>query len=234
MPLAASHLYGGVREPIDFSILPGRSLLSTLRATLQKDTRDQPILSSRGWFASFTGEISLTPFGSDYSYQKGSVNLSTWVPMPNRHVLGLHWFGGAIAGDAPFFEQFYVGDLTDLRPGRVLGLNFDSRAAPNLLGTVVEEVRYGEYASKLSVEYRIPLYRGSRSIYGIDFFASGGIYGIAALRDFENPARDRQGLERVPVDLTANAGFLMDTSAGGFAFSFANVVGFIPTRGDHQ
>jgi hypothetical protein len=36
----------------------------------------------------------------------------------------------------------------------------------------------------------------------------------------------------VPVDLTAGFGFRMDTTLGGFVFSFSNLLGFIPTGGD--
>ena len=52
IPRAAAHEYGGVLEPIDFDILPGRSVLSTLRASIEHDTRDHPWLPTRGWLAS--------------------------------------------------------------------------------------------------------------------------------------------------------------------------------------
>ncbi|HEY4157541.1 MAG TPA: hypothetical protein VGM29_05565, partial [Polyangiaceae bacterium] len=108
----------------------------------------------------------------------------------------------------------------------VLGINFDRRPPPNFLGTDIVEVRYGKYAFKLASEYRVPLFRGHRSIYGIDFFASAGIYGVAGTRDITNPPTGYSGLARVPIDLTGNLGFRIDTSAGGFVFSFANLLGF--------
>jgi hypothetical protein len=39
-------------------------------------------------------------------------------------------------------------------------------------------------------------------------------------------------LQLIPIDLTANVGFRMDTSAGGFAFAFSNVLGFVPVRSE--
>jgi hypothetical protein len=140
-------------------------------------------------------------------------------------------FAGAISGNAPFFEQYYVGDFSDFLPSRILGVNFDRRPPLNFLGTDIVEVRYGKYAVKLAGEYRVPLFRGHRSIYGIDFFASMGIYGVAGTRDITNPPVGYSGLARVPIDLTGNFGFRMDTSAGGFVFAFSNVLGFIPVRG---
>jgi hypothetical protein len=72
------------------------------------------------------------------------------------------------------------------------------------------------------------LYRGHRSIFGIDVFASGGIYSVFSNREIESPAPGYEGAARIPVDLTANIGFRMDTAAGGFVFAFSNVLYFIP------
>ncbi|HEV8244979.1 MAG TPA: hypothetical protein VGP93_04395, partial [Polyangiaceae bacterium] len=116
-------------------------------------------------------------------------------------------------------------------PDRVLDLNFDRRPPPNFLSTEIAEVRYGKYALKVGAEYRIPLYRGRRSIYGIDLFGSTGVYSVAGERDLTDPPSAYSGLARVPIDLTGNLGFRMDTSAGGFVFAFSNVLGFIPVRG---
>ncbi len=227
-PDAASHLRGQAREPIDFDVIPGRSVLSTLRATLEHDTRDQPVLPTRGWFLSAVSEVSLTPAGSDYPYQRVELRLDRWWRLPKDHIVSISLFGGALSGDAPFFEQYYVGDFSDFLPGRVLGLNFDRRPPPNLLGTAIQEVRYGRYAGKVSSEYRIPLYRGSRSVYGIDLFASAGAYVVANPVDLSRPASGYSGLARVPVDLTGNLGLRLDTSAGAFAFALSSALGFAP------
>ncbi len=231
-PLEASQMRGFRTEPIEFDIVRGRSVLSTLRATLDYDTRDHPFLPTRGWHASITGEVGLLPAASDYEYQRAEVSASHWWHLPwHDHVLRLELFAGAISGNAPFFEQYYVGDFSDFLPSRVLGMNFDRRPAPNFLGTDIVEVRYGKYAFKLAGEYRVPLFRGRRSIYGIDLFASAGVYGLAGDRDITSPPVGYSGLARLPVDLTGNLGFRIDTSAGGFVFAFSNVLGFVPVRG---
>jgi outer membrane protein insertion porin family len=231
LPQAASNQRGLDTYPVLYNTIPGRSVLSTIRGTLQHDTRDHPFLPTRGWFVSVVGEVGSTALGSDYDYEKLDVSASRWWELPwKQHVLRLEMFGGAISGYAPFFEQYYVGDFSDFLPDRVLGLNFDRRPPPNFLNTDIAEVRYGDYAAKLGAEYRIPLYRGHRSVYGIDFFGSAGIYAVAHRRDFEHPPRGYSRWQLVPVDLTANLGFRMDTSAGGFAFAFSNVLGFIPVR----
>ena len=231
-PLEASQMRGFRTEPINFDIVRGKSVLSTLRAELDYDTRDHPFLPTRGWKATVTAEVGLLPAASDYEYQRAEVSASHWWHLPwHDHVLRLELFAGAISGNAPFFEQYYVGDFSDFLPSRVLGVNFDRRPAPNFLGTDIVEVRYGKYAFKFAGEYRIPLFRGRRSIYGIDLFASAGIYGLAGDRDITSPPVGYSGWSRIPVDLTGNLGFRMDTSAGGFVFAFSNALGFVPVRG---
>jgi outer membrane protein assembly factor BamA len=231
-PWEASQVRGFATEPIDFDIIRGRSVLSTLRGTLQVDTRDHPFLPTRGSFSTLTTEVGLLPAGRDYDYARVDAQTSHWFKLPWReHVLRLSAFAGAISGNAPFFEQYYVGDFTDFLPDRVLGVTFDHRYPPNFLGTEIVEVRYGKYAADINAEYRIPLYRGHHTIFGIDFFGSGGAYSVASDRDFTHPPRAYSGLSRFPLDLTFNLGFRMDTSAGGFVFAFSNVLGFLPVRG---
>lgn len=228
LPLAASHMRGQEREPLSFDLNPGSSYLSSIRTTFLYDTRDAPTLPTRGWHLILAADTSLAPFGSGYPYEKLQFRASRWWPMPRNHVFRLELFAGAIGGEAPIFEKFYIADFSDLLPDRVLDLNFDRRPAPNFFKTAISELRTGEYAGRLLGEYRIPIYRSSRAIYGVDFFGSAGLYSVASKRDLSDPARGFTGLARVPLDLTFNVGFRMDTKAGGFLFAFANVLGFIP------
>jgi outer membrane protein insertion porin family len=233
-PRTASHFRGEDLEPIDFDIIRGRSILSTIRASLQHDTRDHPFLPTQGWLVLTGVELAVPPGSLDYDYQKVDLRASRWWRLPwKQHVVELQFFGGAIAGNAPFFEQFHVGDFSDFRPDRVLGMNFDRRPPPNLLNTEIAEERYGEFALSLTTEYRVPLYRGRRSIYGIDIYASGGVWGVASQGSIADPPTGYTGFSRLPIDLTANLGFRIDTSVGGFTLSFANSLGLIP-RGDDQ
>src|SRR5690606_23614697 len=86
VPAAAAHEYGGVVEPIDFRVLPGRSLLSVMRGSLLYDTRDEPWLTNEGWLARADVEVAAQPLGSDYSFQKVDVQASRWWRLGNDHV----------------------------------------------------------------------------------------------------------------------------------------------------
>jgi outer membrane protein assembly factor BamA len=234
LPLAASDYRGLDLEPIDFLLPQGGSILSTLGATFVNDTRDGPFLPTQGHYLTALFEAGLTPLGSDYPYAKIVLHGSKWFPLPWGHVLRLEGFAGSIYGNAPLFERFYVGDLSDLLPDRVLDLNFDRRPAPNLLDTDIVEIKYGNYAAKIDAEYRIPIYRGIRSIYGVDFFASFGLYGLANQQDLLDRPRGYHGFAAAPIDLTFNAGLRIDTQAGGFVLGIGNFVGFVPFRGPQQ
>ena len=230
-PLAASDTRGTEIVPIDFGLIRGDSVLSTLRASLVYDTRDEPFLPTRGNRVTLLGEVSLSPLGSSYPYAKFQAHATHWFPLPWGHVLSLDAFAGAIFGSAPIFERYYVGDFSDLLPDRVLGLNFDRRSAPNFLSTDIGEIRYGQYAAELDASYRLPLYRGRRSIYGIDLFASAGFYAVASEQDITSPPPGYTGFARIPIDLTFNLGVQIETSAGGFTFGLSNFLGFIPNYG---
>jgi hypothetical protein len=102
------------------------------------------------------------------------------------------------------------------------------------LSTDIVEIKYGNYAAKIDAEYRVPIYRGIRSIYGVDLFASFGLYGLANQQDLLDRPRGYQGFSAAPIDLTFNAGLRIDTQAGGFVLGIGNFVGFVPFRGPQQ
>ncbi len=228
VPIAASHMRGESREPIDFSIRPGKSVLSELRAAITYDTRDAPFLTARGTLAQTS--VTLTMPGSDYTYQSIEGRWRRWFPMPKKHVLRLEAFFGANAGSAPFFRQFYVGDFTDLLPDRLLDIAPDRRQPPNFLNTDIVEVRYGDVAAKIEAEYRIPLYVGQQAVYGVDLFGALGLYSVATRREFTDPPSGYHGFGRVPIDLTGNLGLRIDTKFGGVTLAFSNLLGLIASR----
>lgn len=236
VPTVASHVRGQTREPIDFDILPGSTVLSSLRAGLTYDTRDAPFLATRGTYASASLTAGAPPLGSDYSFARLELGAQRWFRLPwARHVLRLEAFAGGIAGDAPFFEKFYVGDFSDLLPDRLLDLAPDRRQPPNILGTDIVEVRYGDFAAKIEAEYRVPIYTGRGSVYGIDMFAAAGLYSVATARDLRDPPSGYHGLARAPIDLTYNLGLRIDTNVGGLTLAFSNLLGLLPARsGDRR
>lgn len=234
LPAVASQKRGVDVEPIDFHLLRGSSLLSSVRASLAYDTRDEPLLATRGWFASVVADGAFAGIGSSYSYGKVQGRVAHWIRLPWRHVVRVEVWGGVVLGEAPLFERFYVGDLSDLLPGRVLDLAFDRRSSPNYFGTAIGDVRYGDSAARVMAEYRVPLYRGHSTVYGVDFFGNAGVYLVATAREGFEPSRRWQGAARVPIDLTFNFGFRIDTAIGGVNLGLSTLLGFLPPRAGSQ
>ena len=228
VPTTASHVRGHTREPIVFDMLPGKSVLSGLRAAMTYDSRDTPFLPTRGTLADVRVSSALALLGSSYGYAKFEAGWSRWWQLPFKHVVSGRVRLGAVIGEPPFFEKFYVGDFTDLLPDRVLGLNPDRRQPPNYLNTDIVEVRYGDYAARIEGEYRIPLYRGRDAIYGIDLFGAAGLYAVASQRDFVAPPSGYAGAQLVPLDLSYNLGLRFETYVGGFSVAFSNLLGLLP------
>jgi outer membrane protein insertion porin family len=216
---------GAPIEPIHFGVHEGASRLASLGVTLDVDTRSDPVLPTQGARTTLTLQMALPVFASQYTYAKGVLQ-SSWYHAVGRHVLGVHGLAGAVLGDAPYFEQFFVGDLNFLLPPRALGLNFSTLPSRNFLGTSISAQRYDAFAARLVLEYAIPLWRRHGFFYRGDAFAAAGIFGLASADDLR--VRDRSLGRSLPIDLTADLGLRLDTYVGIFTVSVANALGRIP------
>ena len=132
-------------------------------------------------------EVATSLLGSSYDYVKTVAEGSFYWRMPRGHALGLHVFAGAIGGDAPFFDRFFIGDLNLLLPRRALGINFSTLPSRNLLDTPIASHRYDDYAGRVLLEYAIPVWRRRGFVYGGDAFAAVGLLGMASPGDFLTP-----------------------------------------------
>jgi outer membrane protein assembly factor BamA len=247
LPQAASEVRGRTedaqsRRPIDFAIHRGSSLVSLLRFGLVFDKRDSAILPTSGSLVSLQGSLSSRLFGGDYNFVRTEANLHHWFPTGWGHTVRLGAFFGTVFGDAPFFYKFFVSDLTDLLPSRILGLNLDHRPAPNLFGamahpasreahgTAIAQMRQEELAGRIDAEYVWPLARGRRKfLKNADAYGLIGVYALADPRDLKVAVPGYDGAARVPVDLTFDLGVRMDTQIGVFQIGLAKLL-WLPVR----
>lgn len=231
LPAAAAQLdlpFGSeIGEPLDFHLLLGRSILSAFVISLDHDTRDHPFLPSRGRHITGSAVVSTDVIGSNYHFVKLTLGADFYFRLPWRHSLHVGLLIGLIFGDAPLFEHYFIGDLSDQVTSRVLGLNFSHAPAPNIFRTSIEEMRYEKLAGRLDLEYIVPLYRGRRIVYGLDFFLLLGLYSLGSSEDFVNAPVGYSG-GAFPIDMTLDVGFRLDTTVGVFGFSFQNLLGLIP------
>ena len=213
-------------ELIAFDIARGDSVLSLLSVHLDYDSRSDPVLPERGTLLSVGADMATPLLGSSYSYVKLTANYLRSVPLPWGHGLTLGLLAGVIFGEAPFFEQFFIGDINDLVPGRSLGLNFSTMPSRDFLGTSIDSRRYEELALRATVEYVIPWFRGGRFAYRGDLFFKIGLFFLGSKDQLA--LRDRGFAEAVPADLTIDAGVRLDTRVGVFRISIGNGLGRIP------
>jgi outer membrane protein insertion porin family len=234
LPVAASYQRGAagatMNAPVPLDLLPGQSLVSGVQASFSYDTQDDPFLPTTGMRLHAGVDLAHNVLGSDYSFAKFTVDWAMHFKLPWDHVVTVSLFAGAIVGDAPLFDQFFVGDLSDLIPGRVLDLNFHNYPALNVLGTSIVEMQYEDLAAKIGAEYAWPLYRSRTGfLYGLDMFLSLGFYMLASAEDIALQIPGYAGASVFPIDLTGDIGFRFDTMIGLFRLSFSNIVGLFPT-----
>jgi outer membrane protein insertion porin family len=211
--------------PISFGVHEGQSRLASVAVSLDVDTRSDPVLPRAGSRTSVSLQTALPLLGSQYAFAKGLVQ-SSWYHPVGRHVIGIHGLAGAVFGDAPYFEKFFVGDLNLLLPPRALGLNFSTLPSRDFLGTSIAAHRYDAFAARLVVEYAVPLWRRKGFVYGGDAFVAFGAFALASGEDLR--VRDGPISRALPADLTADLGLRLDTYVGIFTLSVANALGRIP------
>ncbi|MCB9613600.1 MAG: BamA/TamA family outer membrane protein [Sandaracinus sp.] len=226
-PDAASERFGSMVRPIDFAIEDGLSFVSLVRFGLVYDRRDDPVVTTRGLHVRFTGELSHPVLGSDYDFVRTQLSVRGWVPLPWGHTLRLSLFAGGVIGQAPFFHQFHIADLTDLVPGRMLEMQLDRRRAPNFFGTAIAPMRVEEVAARVDVQYELPLYRSRKGLRALDLYVNGGLLLLADWRDLRVAVPGYEGAARLPVDLTFDIGLRMDTRVGTFQLGFSTLLGFL-------
>lgn len=227
-PPAASETVGDVIRPIDFDILDGRSALSFLRVGLRYERRDDPTLPTSGTLVDVRGDLGSRLFGGDYDFLRLQFLFRQWVRLPwANHHLRLGVYAGIAFGDTPFFLQFYLADLSDLIPSRVLEMNIDQRPAPNFFGTAIAEARIEDLAGRVDLEYGVPLLRtAGGTLRGIDAYFGAGLFALTDRRNVAVAIPGYEGAARVPIDLTFDLGLRFDTEIGVLQLGLSTVLGF--------
>ncbi len=224
----------------DTYLLQGRSYHGMLRVALDHDTRDNPFLPTQGYRLNLSAQFSSSAVASDYDYARLVLSTSYVKPLgwnDSGHVLRIDLFGGIVLGNPPFYERFYIGDVTALVPSRDLGLNFAGNASIDFLNRGADNLGYEKVVAGGGVEYGVPLMRSPGEIfYRIEFFIGAGLFGMTTPGDLPatrnvNLAVDLVRTEETtvfPIDLTFDLGFRAETPIGIFGLSFANGLALVP------
>lgn len=207
-----AHVGGGLTTP---EIARGRSRLSSLTWTFERDTRDRAFVATTGHRLRFSVELGSELLGGSYEFSKYYLQWDQQLPAPERHSFKLDLKMGLIQGITPFFNQFYFGDTSFF--------SFRDRALPRPLGiNISKEVVYDEVLLSAGLEYAYPLFVRTRPLHrGYLFFAANATY--TASIDETLGRRDRMGNAWT---FSFDVGVKLDTSIGVFTFSVAYLLDF--------
>ncbi|MES1205164.1 MAG: hypothetical protein ABUS79_04430 [Pseudomonadota bacterium] len=217
----------GVVTPLSFAVRPQFSLVGSVTATVDFDTRSDPLVPRAGTHVALSAEGASDGLLSSYQFLKFVLQGSFYKAARRGHIVGLHLFGGAIFGSAPLFDRFFVADLNLFLPPRAMGMNFSTQPSRDLLGTSISGHRYDNFAGRILGEYAVPLWRRrNRLVYSGDAFVAVGAFVMGSSGAFRDATRS--GLSSWPIDLTGDLGVRLDTTIGVFTLGFANALGRMP------
>ncbi|WP_176067611.1 BamA/TamA family outer membrane protein [Anaeromyxobacter diazotrophicus] len=209
--VGSSRLSGAGGDPISLAPYtaaalahPGRSWVSALTATYDRDTRNDLFFPTDGSRLAVNIVLGTEALGGDYEYSRYLIQLESDHALPRGHGLRLLAAAGAVQGDAPFFDRFYAADFAyfSIGPalGRALELNFSTDA------------RYDAYLALAGAEYGVPLW-GDGAFFHRGYLALGGRWVYTA-------ARARAGRTRASsTPFSGDVALRLDTPVGSFNVS---------------
>jgi hypothetical protein len=219
----------GEQRPIDLYLHDGAHRLTSLDLDLSWDGREQ--FASLGQGGRFGLDVQLSsPFlGSQYEYVKVVLGAGYGFRLPWGHWITPSLLAGQLAGDAPRFERFYPGDLSEWTPGREMGLVYSTRNPIDVFGMGLDQHELATQFGRVDVEYAIPLFRRPRTsvIDSGHLFLSVGSFVLAGDAD-ERRRRREDGLSGTPVGLNGNFGLRLETGLGRVDISVGNVLRRVP------
>jgi outer membrane protein assembly factor BamA len=190
----------------------GRSLVTALTGTYDRDTRDDFFLPRDG--TRFVAQVTFgsPALGGDYEYSRWLVQAETAFALPRGHALKLLGAAGATQGDAPFFERFYAADWAyfSVGPavGRAMELNFST------------DSRYDALLLTVGAEYAIPLWSSS-GVLRRGYLALGA-------RELYTAERARAGrTAQSSTPFSADVALRLDTPVGSFNLSLGYAVDLV-------
>ncbi len=215
----------GESRPVDLYLLDGIHRQTAAHFRLGWDGRDQAVAIGIGGRFALDVQVSSPLVGSEYEYIKLVAGGAYTFRLPWGHWITPTLVAGQIAGDAPRYERFFTGDLSDWTPGRELGFIYTTRRAIDVFGTGIGARAFGDLFARFDLEYVWPLFQGSRvrGIKGGHLFISTGVFTLVEPRELRELRRARDQMV-APVGLNANLGLRLDTVIGTLDLSVGNIL----------
>lgn len=154
-------------------------LSSSLVFSLNRDTRNHPLVTTKGTYLSLDAEYAGTGLGGDVDFFRIMGNARFYYPIWRGSVFRFNaragWIKSTSGEPVPLFERFFTGGINSLR-GYELRSVGPSVTIPNSITGVDEDFVYG--GDKLlifNVEYEFPIYNQA-GFRGVVFFDAGNAF----------------------------------------------------------
>lgn len=194
------------------SIVFDDSVVSSLTAAYERDTRDDPFLATQGHRVALAVELGTALIGSTYEFSKYTVEAQYAFHAFSRHSLTVGAVGGLVQGPAPFFDRFFVADHASIPFGR--------NGLPRAVGVNFSEANdYDDLLASVNLMYAIPLFQANNPLFRLYLYGAVDVTVTASLDEFQEDPEGRGigGFFPASVDL----GLKIDTWIGNFTLSLA-------------
>ena len=125
------HLYAGFKYSFDYTTftqfsdtgqlvkgtIPGSKggTVSGVGGTVKYDNRDNQFYATKGYYVEFFALTNSSVTGSNYRFDKYSLDMSTYVALPYQQALAFNAYGVVTTGNVPFYQMAVLGGDSKLR-----------------------------------------------------------------------------------------------------------------------
>lgn len=200
------------------SIQFDESVVSTITAAYELDTRDDPFVPTQGTRLALAVEVGSSLLGSAYEFSKYTGEIQQALSLFGDHSLNLRLLGGMIQGNAPFFDQFFLRDFAYF--------TFNRSALPrNVQLNFGESNDYDDLLVSAGAEYSVPILEGEDWLYRTFVYGGVDLSATASLDELQEDPTGRGTSGRVP--LSFDVGLKFDTFVGNFTLSFSYLIDLV-------
>jgi outer membrane protein insertion porin family len=150
----------------------GLRTVSSILASIRRDTRDDAFFPTEGSNASFSAKYAGGPLGGDTDFVKFDTEGVKYFPLPWKHMsiaqrLAIGYITGLSGQDEPIYERYFLGGINSLR-------GFESRSV-GPRDPVTDEIIGGNIMFFANTEFLFPIL-SQRTLRGVVFFDIGNSF----------------------------------------------------------
>src|SRR6201986_970619 len=125
------HLYVGPKYVFDYTgitqlsdtgmLIKGKisgyngGIASGVGGTVKYDNRDNQFYATKGYYVGFFALTNSAVTGSNYRFDKYSLDMSTYLALPHNQVIAFNAYGTINTGNVPFYQMAVLGGDSKMR-----------------------------------------------------------------------------------------------------------------------